>query len=53
VPREQRTFASTLREVGLRGRDRDTDWERTTIELVGELEGSSKGAGNETDNGED
>ena len=45
-------YALTLGQVGPRSRDRNSNRQRTTIELV-EVKGCSKGAGDESTDGED
>jgi len=47
-----RMWSLTLGEVGPRGRDGDSNRQRTTIQL-GEVKGSSEGGGNEGANGKD
>ena len=49
---EQQISVLTLGEVGPRGRDGDSDWQRTTI-VLGEVKGTGEGAGDESANGKD
>jgi hypothetical protein len=49
---EQQISALTLGEVSPRSRDGDSDRQRTTI-VLGDVEGASEGAGDESANGKD